>query len=348
MTGQIPDTGGSKMKKLTTKEDVHALLHSSAALAAMSAAIETGLLWALAERPLDGDGVADLLGIPPRRCYYWLQFLQSLGILDETSRGYVPSALTRSSILETRSRESWKHLVLDERERIAGTHDLASYIREPGSIWEAQGLTQPRNYVEKMKASASRAREFTRMLYEIHQYLGNELAALLDMTGVHRMMDAGGGSGVVSMALLRKYPGLTAMVVDIENVCIAGGEIAQENSLSDRITFHAADLQNDEFPGGFDLVLLCDVYVRGEVVYRRLWNSLNPGGRLVLVDHYSPAEYTPPEKLLEWTFLDSLEDPDIYIPTITQTQDELVRAGYHLLPGEHTLSDQRIVLQARK
>lgn len=336
------------MKKLATKEDVHALLHSSATLAALSAAIETGLLWTLAEGPLDGVRAARLLGIPLRRCLYWLQFLHSFGILDETPQGYVPSALTCSAILDARSQESWKHLLIDERERTAGTQDLALYIREPGSIWAAQGMTQPRNYVEKMKASESRAREFTRMLYEVHGYLGDEVAAHLDLTGVRRLMDAGGGSGVVSMALLRKYPGLTAMVVDIENVCIAGGEIARENSLSDRITYHPADIQKDDLPGGFDLALLCDVYIRGEAVYRRLWNSLNPGGRLVLVDHYSPAEYTPPEKLLEWTFLDSLEDPDIYIPTITQTQDELVRAGYHLLPGEHTLSDQRIVLQARK
>jgi len=336
------------MKKLITKEDVHGLLHSSAASAALGTAIETGLLWMLAERPLDGEKVAGLLGIPLRRCLYWLQFLHSLGILDGTPQGYVPSSLTYSAILDARSQDSWKHLALDERERTAGTHDLALYIHEPGSIWAAQHLTQPRDYVEKMKASGSRAREFTRMLYEIHQYLGNELAAFLDMTDVRRLMDAGGGSGVVSMALLRKYPDLTAMVVDIENVCAAGRELAQENSLADRITFHAADLRNDEFPVGFDLILLCDVYVRGEPVYRRLWNSLNRGGRLVLVDHFSPAENIAPAARLEWSFLDSLEDPDFYIPTIAQTQDELVRAGFHLLPGEHTLSDQRVVLQARK
>jgi len=61
-----------------------------------------------------------------------------------------------------------------------------------------------------MKVDPDRAREFTRMLYEVHQYLGNELATLLDLTNVRRLMDVGGGSGVVTMALLQKYPDLTA------------------------------------------------------------------------------------------------------------------------------------------
>lgn len=55
----------------------------------------------------------------------------------------------------------------------------------------------------------------------------------LDMTGVNRLLDLGGGSGVVSLALLRQHPHLTSTAVGIEDVCIAGREIAQENSLSE-------------------------------------------------------------------------------------------------------------------
>jgi 16S rRNA G1207 methylase RsmC len=74
----------------------------------------------------------------------------------------------------------------------------------------------------------------------------------LDMTGVNRLLDLGGGSGVVSLALLRQHPHLTSTVVGIANGCSAGREIAQENSLSDRITYQAADFVHDELPGGYD------------------------------------------------------------------------------------------------
>jgi tRNA1(Val) A37 N6-methylase TrmN6 len=64
------------------------------------------------------------------------------------------------------------------------------------------------------------------MLFEVHQPLARTVSELVgelrDMTRVQHLMDLGGGSGVVSMALLRKYPALRATVVDLENVCVAG------------------------------------------------------------------------------------------------------------------------------
>ena len=70
------------MKTLTTNEDVYALLYAPAASAALGAAITTGLLWMLAEKPMTGEEVIRALKIPGKRGYYWLQYLQSFGILE--------------------------------------------------------------------------------------------------------------------------------------------------------------------------------------------------------------------------------------------------------------------------
>jgi len=61
-----------------------------------------------------------------------------------------------------------------------------------------------RSYVERMVEDAARARRFTRMLYEIHEPMAVALAGQLDLRGVGRLMDLGGGSGVVAMDLLRQ------------------------------------------------------------------------------------------------------------------------------------------------
>ena len=55
------------MKKLTTNEDVYLLLHAPAASAALGAAITTGLLWMLAEKPMNGEDVVQALHIPGKR-----------------------------------------------------------------------------------------------------------------------------------------------------------------------------------------------------------------------------------------------------------------------------------------
>jgi len=251
------------MKTLTTNEDVYALLHAPAASAALGAAITTGLLWMLAKQPMTGEEVIQALNIPGKRGHYWLQYLQSFGILETVPQGYVLSSLVRSAILDTNSRESWQHLVIDEQEKDGCVHGIPQYISEHGSLWTIQGLDEPMDYVDKMRASPERAREFTHMLFEVHQNLANQVANLLELSSVGHMMDLGGNSGVISMALLRKYPGLTSTVIDIENVCVAGREIAEEQGFSDRLTYHPADFETGEFPTNFDLVLHSSVLETG-------------------------------------------------------------------------------------
>jgi len=336
------------MKKLITIEDVHELLSAPAASAALGAAIKTGLLWMLAEKPMKGEEVVQALNIPGKRGHYWLQYLHSFGILDAVPQGYVPSSVARTAILETYSRESWQHLVLDEGEKDACVHGLPQFISEPGSLWTIQGLAEPKNYVERMRESLERAREFTRTLFEVHQNLANQVAELLDLTGVTRMMDLGGGSGVISMALLRKYPSLASTVVDIENVCIAGREIAEEQGFSNRISYYAAEFADDEFPSGFDLVLQCDVGVYSVGLLEKLYRSLIPGGRLIFVNHFSLAENLAPTTRIEWSFLDSLHDPNFSFPTLAEFKSQLIKMGFEVSNEHPTLGRGLIVLQARK
>jgi SAM-dependent methyltransferase len=334
--------------KLKSKDDLHLLMYSAAPSAALAAAMETGLLWRLAELPMSADEVAQELNIPGKRGHYWLQVLEELGIVERGANGYSPSSLAREAILETLSQESRRHLIHDDRQRTDVVRHLARFISEPGSIWAAQGLVRPEDYVQTMQQDPALAREFTRMLFEVHQALARDIAERIDLTGVTRVMDVGGGSGVVSMALLRRQPALSATIVDIENVCIAGREIAAEQGLSDRISYHPADLLHGEFPASFDLALQCDVGVTGVALFEKIWHSLLPGGRLTLVELISPAQNQAPPTRVEWTFLDSLHDPDFGFPTFDEVEEQLTQAGFEVLPERPSFGKGWSMVQARK
>ncbi len=337
------------MEKLTTKEDISNLLTASLSSIALGAAIETGLLEMLAKKPMSGEEVSRAMNIPGKRGHYWLQLLMELGILDKDSQGYVPSALARSVILDAEDfrKLRLKHSAVDERERLAGVCNFALYVSEP-SIWKAQGLTEPKGYVEKMNDDPERAYSFTHLLYNVHQNLGKELAEYLDSTGLHNMLDIGGGSGVEAVAFARKYPELSITTVDIENVCVVGRKLVEENQLSNRIAFHPADFLTDELPQGFDFVLHCDVGVYGVEQFHKLWASLKTDGRIAVIFHFPPSENVAPVQFLTWALLDSLKDPEFGFPSIAQVREQLTQAGFQPLPGEHTLSDGRVVIQARK
>jgi SAM-dependent methyltransferase len=333
---------------LNTLDDINALLHAPARSAALGAAITTGLLWMLAEKPMSAEEIVLALKIPGKRGHYWLQYLQSFGILESVAEGYTPTSVVRTAILDTRSWESWQHLVIDEQEKDACVHNLPQLISQPGSLWTEQGLPEPVNYVDRMRADPARAREFTRMLFQVHHDLANQIAEILDLAGVVHMMDVGGNSGVVSMALLRKYPHLTSTIVDIANVCAAGQEIVEEQGFSDRVTFYPAEFLEDEFPSGFDLVIQCDVAMYDVDLLRKLYKSLKPGGKLVYVDHFSPSETLAPVTRIEWTFLDSLHDPDYAFPTLDEVKIRLSQVGFSIPLEYQTIGKGMVLYQATK
>jgi len=313
--------------KPTTPDDVLDLLDASFPSAALGAAMELGLFWLLDAQPLDAPAVARTLGIPPVRCAYWLQFLLSVGLIEQGPRGYQPSRISRSAILETYSQNSWALLAEEARGRLPGLCDLPVHIRDGGSAWEGLRLTPPMFY-DRMEKEPETARRFTRMLYELHQPLANELAGFLDLSGAQRLMDLGGGSGAVSIAIAQRYPALRATVVDIPNVCAAGREIAAVKSLAKQIIFQPADFLQDALPTGFDVVLECDVNIYSEALFLKIRDSLNPNGRFFIVDQFAPAEGSAPSARLHWAFEGSMISPGFMFPTVAKVRDMLEKAGF--------------------
>jgi tRNA A58 N-methylase Trm61 len=153
---------------------------------------------------------------------------------------------------------------------------------------------------------------------------------MLDMRGVKRLMDLGGGSGVVSFALLRRHADLTSVVVDVENVCLAGRKLALQNALEKRIAYLAADFLRDELPTGFDMVMFCDVGPFTVALFRKIYDVLNPDGRLVVVEQFALDESTAAPSRQGWSFLSSLELPaepgNLTTPELVQTR--LQQAGF--------------------
>ncbi len=198
-----------------------------------------------------------------------------------------------------------------------------------------------------LEEDPDRARRFTHMLYEFHQPLAVEVAKTLDMSGVERLMDLGGGSGVISLALLRRHAHLASVVVDFPKVCAVGREIAAENGMEERLTYHAANFLEDELPSGFDMVLECDVGIFHKALFRKLHAVLSPGGRFVIVDDLIEDEGEVAPADLRWAFLRSLGDPDYRMGSWAEIEAQLSQAGFEPLPKQR-LSNGHLVLEARR
>jgi cyclopropane fatty-acyl-phospholipid synthase-like methyltransferase len=309
-------------------EDILELMDGHIVAAALGAAMELGVFWLLAEKPLSTTGLAQSLNIALNRCHLWLRILCRLGLLEEDAGCYVPTNLAREAILNAQSQETWAFQALEDHDRSLFVRDLALNITKPMPDLQTRGTLA--DYFTRFQQDSNYAAGLTRKLYEIHISLAEQLANMLDLRGVKRLLDLGGGSGVVTFALLRRWDDLTSVVVEVESVCQVGREIALENGLETRVTYMAGDFEHVDLPTGFDMVILCDVDAFSELLFRRIHEALPANGRLVIVDKLTTSRTSAPPSRLLSAFVASMQypAPSIDFTTVDDVLALLQRTGF--------------------
>ena len=125
------------------------------------------------------------------------------------------------------------------------------------------------------------------------------LVAALDLSGVRRVLDVGGGSGGYAIALARAVPGLRIEVLDLADVVPLTTRYVAAAGVADRVRARVGDLNVDDFGTGYDLVLISAIcHMNGPAanadLIRRAARALAPGGRVAVLDHILAPDRTAP------------------------------------------------------
>ena len=133
------------------------------------------------------------------------------------------------------------------------------------------------------------ARHFTLSLAGRAKNVAPVLAEKMPLAGALKLVDVGGGTGVYSLAFLRKNPGLRAVVWDRPEVLRVAAEFAVESGVTDRLELLPGDMFADPFPADADVVLVSNIlHDWDEPEIRRLLArsaaAMRPGTRLLLHD----------------------------------------------------------------
>jgi cyclopropane fatty-acyl-phospholipid synthase-like methyltransferase len=129
--------------------------------------------------------------------------------------------------------------------------------------------------------------------------MGERMGLVTDMTGVRKIMDVGGGSGAVSIALCRRNSHLESVVVDQAPVLVKTTRHVERAGLSDRIGTHAANVFTDPLPAACDAAVIANFFhdfspERNRLVLRRVADALPPGGRIFLLEIVPDDDRTGP------------------------------------------------------
>jgi ubiquinone/menaquinone biosynthesis C-methylase UbiE len=107
--------------------------------------------------------------------------------------------------------------------------------------------------------------------------------------GAQSVLDVGGGHGLYSAALCRRHPELRATVLDLPEACRVGRAVVAEAGMSDRVRYVEGRLEDADFGGPHDAVLIFNVIhnlsrEESRRALRRAFEALRPGGTVAVLE----------------------------------------------------------------
>lgn len=128
-----------------------------------------------------------------------------------------------------------------------------------------------------------------------------QVVRALGTTGIHRILDLGGGSGIYSISFAKASPGIQSQILDLPEVVPLTTEYVRQAGLSEQIAIRAGDMLHDDLGSGYDLIMLnaiCHMFSEEENrdLFRRARKALAPNGRLAVQDFILNPDKTGPRQ----------------------------------------------------
>ncbi|MFQ6072449.1 MAG: methyltransferase [Methanosarcinales archaeon] len=243
----------------------------------LQVANELEIFTKLSGKCLTLEDAAKAIEIPPRPAEMLLNACVALGLLEKENGCYKNSNLSE------------KYLVKDKPEYFG--YMIAHGVQLSES-WSKLGEVVKNN--KPIEHSAPFEDEETARMFTLAMHSGSTptAKALVDFIPLPhtpiKLLDVGGGSGVISIKLAEKYPNIEAVVFDTPNVCKVAQEFINQSPASNRIKTYAGDYTK-ELPKGFDVVILSNI-LHGKGVQncisllKKVYESLNPSGLVIILD----------------------------------------------------------------
>ncbi|MBW2091729.1 MAG: methyltransferase domain-containing protein, partial [Deltaproteobacteria bacterium] len=160
-----------------------------------------------------------------------------------------------------------------------------------------------------------------------------KVVAAVNPGKARNLIDVGGGSGTYTLAFLEAAPDMKATIFDLPPVIEMARERVEQAGMMDRVTLVPGNFYEDELPSGHDLALLSAIIHQNSLeqnldLYRKVFRSLNPGGRLVIRDHVMEPDRTRPVDGAMFAVNMLVNTPGGGTWTFDEIKDGLTKAGF--------------------
>jgi enterochelin esterase-like enzyme/precorrin-6B methylase 2 len=276
------DSNQGEPAKSTAKPDNHTILALSRAVHpsfAMLAGCQLGVFTALRDATLTADQVAQALEVDATRLRPLLYALVSAGLLT-VELEYISNTAEANTFLAKGS-PSFMGTVYDVWAMIwEASMKTAQSIRT--------GVAQSRHLFDYANKSSEDMEKILRGVHGPSMADGRMLAQRYNFSACNTVVDVGGGSGGLVIALLQAIPHLSATVMELPNVAPVTRLFVEEAGMTDRIQVTPLDAVQTPLPGHYDSAVLSKVLQtlsaeQCRIVLKSVGQALNPGGHIFII-----------------------------------------------------------------
>lgn len=154
-------------------------------------------------------------------------------------------------------------------------------------------------YRSEITSSPNAQKAFIQAMHVIARSLAQDIVASYDASWARKLLDIGCASGTYTVAFLKAYPQMKAVLFDFPSVIPYAQHRISEEGLSDRVSYVSGDFYTDELPKGCDFALLSAIVHQNSPeenieLFKKIHRALEPGGRLLIRDHVMSEDRTWP------------------------------------------------------
>ena len=182
-------------------------------------------------------------------------------------------------------------------------------------------------------------------------YLGPAMAQAVNASGMTRLLDVAGGSGIYACAMVARHPALTATVLEKPPVDRVARQVIEQRGFAGRVSVVGGDMMNADWPAGFDAHLISNVlHDWDEPLVEQLlvksYRALAPGGQLIIHDAHLNEEKSGPLPVAKYSAL-LMHSTQGKCYSLGELRRYLTAAGFDQMQFKPTVADRSIVT-ARK
>lgn len=269
-----------QMTPETIVEMVRGYWHARILLSAM----ELDLFDHLGDEELSVQEIAGRIGSDARATEILLNALVGLEFLDKREGKFANRSIARQCLVKDAPGSLWGPLM----------HNAFLWPR-----WSALTDVVRTGQSDLGERSPKAVESF---ILAMHRFASQRAATVvdhLDLDGVGRALDLGGGPGTYSCEMARRRDDLRVTLLDLPPVIPIAKRIVEENGLADRVELREGDCLVDDYGDDYDLVFVSAIIHANtpqeiELIFRKVFESLAPGGTLVVQDFFMDADKASP------------------------------------------------------